>query len=130
MTLFDIKREKEVIARGGFWCHGCLVSQPASEQSSDSRYCHGCFKFLSDGALLIEKHKKPGWAPVPIPSEALPAMKEDVTKLPIHENLHPQETGGVLLQKNKGGRPRKPEGEPISRMTKHRRANQQGVLAL
>jgi len=129
MKLFDIKKDIEIENSGGFWCHGCLVGKTASDQSDDPRYCHGCFKFLSDEALLIEKHKKPGWVPVPSPSEPLPAIKNGVTKLPIHGNLHPQETGEVLLQKNKGGRPRKPEGEPISRMTKHRRAKQ-GVLAL
>ncbi len=129
MTLFDIKRDIEIENSGGFWCHGCLVGKPTDEQSDDPRYCSSCYDFLLSEAALIEKQKKPDWVPVPRVSESLPDKQNSVTKIPIHGNLQPQETDGIMLQKNKRGRPRKTEGESVTRMTEWRRRKEvRGVL--
>jgi len=67
--------------------------------------------------------------PVSGASQSLPAQEEPVTKPQLEGNLPVQETAEVLLQKNKGGRPRKAGGEPVSRMTEWRRGKaKQGVL--
>ena len=43
---FNAKRDSEIIEAGGFFCHTCLVSKPATEQSLDGRYCKGCYLLL------------------------------------------------------------------------------------
>ena len=59
---------------------------------------------------------------------------EVVTKPPtrgklLTQNIQTQNGGAVLLQKNRGGRPKKDGDEPISRMTAWRREREkQGVL--
>jgi len=120
MTLFDTNRDKEEVEQGGFWCYGCLIGKPANEQSDDPRYCHGCFKFLVDEAVLLpEKQKKLGWVPVPNPSESLPAGKKDVAKL-----ANTGKIPWVVLQ-HLGGRPRK-TGE-VHRTTTWRRKKEEAI---
>lgn len=46
-----------------FYCHACLRDKPASEQSSDSRYCKGCCKFLLKQARLIKGERHRSWIP-------------------------------------------------------------------
>ena len=58
---FNIKRDNELIAGGGFWCNACLVGKPASELSPDPRYCQFCYEFLLDEAKLLTG--KPAWVP-------------------------------------------------------------------
>ena len=120
--MFDIKRDKAIIEAGGFWCSACLSGKPANEQSPDPRYCQGCFKFLLDEAALLSPNRgKPAWVPTPGRTEALPAKREVVAKLPA-KGITPV---GVL--QHTGGRPRK-EGK-IHRTTEWRRKKElQGVL--
>jgi hypothetical protein len=61
---FDIKRDIEIEKAGGFWCHACLVSYPAIEQSPDPRYCHGCYQFLLTEAELDKSRRGGEWKPV------------------------------------------------------------------
>lgn len=45
--MFDVKRDKAIIEAGGFWCSGCLSSNPAGQQSPDDpRYCQGCYGII------------------------------------------------------------------------------------
>ena len=61
--------------------------------------------------------------------QTTPAQENPVTEPKLEGNIPKQETAGVLLHKNKGGRPRKPEGESVSRQTEWRRQKEkQGVL--
>lgn len=87
----------------------------------------------------VNKHGKTvSMGPAQKPPENLPDGEEVVTK-PANKGITPaadiqaQNPPEVLLQKNKGGRPRKPDGEPVSRMTDWRRKKDaarqgQGVL--
>jgi hypothetical protein len=61
---FDIKRDIEIEKVGGFWCHACLVSHPAIEQSPDPRYCQGCYQFLLAEAELDKSRRGCEWKPV------------------------------------------------------------------
>lgn len=54
-------------------------------------------------------------------NQTIPVQEKPVTNPQLEGNLSAQETAEVLLQKNKGGRPRKAGGEPVSRMTEWRR---------
>lgn len=122
MTQFSIKRDIEIGSSGGFWCSGCLVGKPADEQSDDPRYCHSCFKFYKEEAtFLLDNQKQPTWKDAPVPIECLPAVEKAVTKLSDHDNIYAEVKEGIMLQKNKVGRPKKPEGESVTRMTKWRR---------
>ena len=59
----------------------------------------------------------------------LPGQKLGALAPQLKGNLPPPQKAEVLLHKNQGGRPRKPGGEPVSRMTEWRRAKEkQGVL--
>lgn len=49
---------------GGFWCHTCLISHPAAEQSPDSRYCQGCYEFLLKEAEMDTSRRGGDWKPV------------------------------------------------------------------
>jgi hypothetical protein len=62
---FDTKRDIEIEKAGGFWCHTCLVSHPATEQSPDPRYCQGCYEFLLREAEMLSPGKYPKWIPKP-----------------------------------------------------------------
>ena len=95
--------------------------------------------WTKDGAFFVHYGKKYGVAPdgqtvslglVSGATQTTPEQKNSVTKIatkgiaPVVMS-QPQETG-ILLQR---GRPRKPKGEPVSRMTEWRRAKEaQGVL--
>ena len=47
---FDIKRDIEVINKGGFFCLGCIVGKKATEQSPNPLYCQWCYDSLkADG---------------------------------------------------------------------------------
>ena len=63
---FDSKRDRAIIEAGGFFCLGCLMGKPASEQSPDPRYCPGCFKFLSKEAEMLTStgQRTASWKPV------------------------------------------------------------------
>ena len=63
MSNFDVKRNREIEKAGGFWCHACLVSHPATEQSPDPRYCQGCYDFLHKEAEMLPRNKRPAWIP-------------------------------------------------------------------
>jgi hypothetical protein len=64
---FNSARDRVTIDAGGFFCQGCLVGKPASEQSPDPRYCQDCYDFLLEEAALLfasgDKHH-PRWIPI------------------------------------------------------------------
>ena len=60
---FNIKRDVEVTNAGGFFCEACLVGKPVAEQSSDPRYCQGCYAFLLNEAEILPLAKRPAWLP-------------------------------------------------------------------
>jgi hypothetical protein len=62
---FSTERDREIEEAGGFWCHACLVSHSATEQSPDPRYCQGCYDFLLKEAEILPKTKHPAWIPKP-----------------------------------------------------------------
>lgn len=63
---FDVNRDIAIEKAGGFWCHACLVSHLAAEQSRDPRYCQGYYDFLLKEAETLTGHiKKPEWLPEP-----------------------------------------------------------------
>ena len=59
----NIKSDIEIEKAGGFWCHTCLVSHPAIEQSPDPRYCQECYSFLLKEAKMLDPRKRPKWIP-------------------------------------------------------------------
>ena len=118
---FSATRDRKVIDGGGFFCLACLVGKLASEQSPDPRYCLNCYEVLVKEAELAPAKIKRTWQPVPGRVEALQDKEEVVTK-PTTKGIAPvKDIQEVLLQKNKGGRPRKLEGESVTRMTEWRR---------
>ena len=60
---FSSKRDREVIDAGGFFCHACLVGKPASDQSTDPRYCQDCAGFLLAEAEDLPANKRGRWMP-------------------------------------------------------------------
>lgn len=60
---FDVKRDVEITNAGGFFCEACLVGKPVEEQSSDPRYCQGCYVFLLNEAEILPTAKRPAWTP-------------------------------------------------------------------
>jgi len=60
---FSARRDREIVANGGFFCQACLVGKPAGEQSPDPRYCQGCCKFLFEEAEFLPDGKRPRWIP-------------------------------------------------------------------
>ena len=92
------------------------------------------------GKPLEKVFKPPGYISdtAPEPPDSPPAPKKGVTKLTDMETVgvndsQAQNGGSYVTSKKKhpGGRPRKPAGEPVTRMTAWRRkkeAPEQGVL--
>jgi len=62
---FSTERDREIEKAGGFWCHACLVSHSATEQSPDPRYCQSCYEFLLKEAEMLPGNKRPKWIPKP-----------------------------------------------------------------
>ena len=119
----------KVIEVGTFFCKACLIDKPLDDQSTDPRYCQFCFEFLLEEVEFTPMKGKRTWQPVGKRVKTLPAVEEVVTKPITKGNLLVQKPEEVLLHKNKGGRPRKPKGEQVSRMTEWRRQKEtQGVL--
>ena len=142
--MFNIKHDTEVEKGEGFFCEVCLVGKPAGEQSTDPRYCQGCYENLQqekremelpkdywskDGNFFVHYGEKWGitknLATVCLgrvtetdsgASEALPARENPVSKLLVNGNPLPP----TYETKYQGtGRPKK-EGE-VSRTTEWRR---------
>lgn len=65
--LFDTKRDNQLIITGShFWCETCFVARPLDDQSSDPRYCQGCYDFLLKEAEVLRESgstRHPGWIP-------------------------------------------------------------------
>jgi len=66
VSIFSCERDREIIAAGGFFCIGCLIGKPASEQSSNPRYCQSCREFLlkeelsrGDSGTGLRPHRMP-----------------------------------------------------------------------
>jgi hypothetical protein len=78
---FDSKKDTEIVAAGGFFCHACLVAKPTNEQSPDKRYCQGCYDFLLDEAKMLPSKKRPAWIPKPSTS---PATINEKQGLPLY----------------------------------------------
>ncbi|MFC1869866.1 hypothetical protein ACFLYE_01180 [Chloroflexota bacterium] len=138
-NIFDIRRDNELIAAGThFWCQTHGTAQPLEKQSPDPRYCKECCEYLLQEAELLPSTKRSKWIPrIPkggehhtIHHSSAPHGKEGVTK-PIPVGTIGTIPNEVMLQVNKkGGRPPKPAGVPVSRMTQYRRRQKetQGVL--
>ena len=60
-NIYNIKRDKQIIEAGGFFCHACLVGKPVTEQSPDVHYCPDCYKSLLKEAALLSG--QPKWCP-------------------------------------------------------------------
>lgn len=120
-----------------FFCHCCLVHRPLDDRSPDERYCQQCCEFLLKEAD-IQRIKRADWIPrtsgqdTPSDSGDTPqAGGDDVTKIADKGIIPTAEETGILLQRKGRGRPRKQDGEPVSRMTQWRRKREkevQGVL--
>ena len=57
------------LARAGthFFCEACLIHKPKDDMSADSRYCQGCFDFLTEETGILgvrgDNRKRSGWMP-------------------------------------------------------------------
>lgn len=60
---FSSRRDREVIAEGGFFCETCLVGKPISEASPDPCCCQICHDFLLKEAQTLSGNKSPKWTP-------------------------------------------------------------------
>ena len=104
---FSIKRDREIINAGGFFCHACLDSKPATKASPDPRYCQVCYDFLTKEAEMLPENKRPKW--IPKPQRALRACEKQ---------YHiPQVGGGIMStlesKKDDGKRGRKKLTLPV-----------------
>lgn len=59
---FDIRKDRQAIAEGGFFCLACLLGKPSNDESPDSRYCKECFLVLEAEAAMVKKQKAK-WVP-------------------------------------------------------------------
>ncbi len=74
MSYFNIVKDNQIVADGGFFCLACLTGRPAEAISRDSRYCRECYESLKDEASLLAPNRgKPGW--VPRNDKTLPIIK-------------------------------------------------------
>lgn len=125
MMKFDIVRDLEIVNAGGFFCKACCVGKPTTEQSPDPRYCQGCYDYLLKEAEYLSAGKKPGWVPRQDAASRQPEPEKRVTKI-IQVPLRGD--GIMLHEKRRPGRPNKPDGEPVCRMTEYRRRKQAVLL--
>ena len=65
MTAVDIKRDIALENAGGFFCEACLGVKTVDERSQDSRYCQGCYDYLTEEAKLLSGSRRPKWIPKP-----------------------------------------------------------------
>jgi len=86
--LFDSKRDRELIAAGGFfWCEACLVARPVSEQSLDPRYCQGCWEFLEEEKRIrgFLRERDHGLTLEPLPDAS--ATRDIIEEKPVEVSL-------------------------------------------
>ena len=110
--MFDIKRDKELIAAGThFWCEACLMAKPVDEKSADLRYCRGCYDFLTGEASTLAITRKPGWVPrettVKTRSRKNKSVNADINRLL-------KKAGGNGKRKNGVVTPSRNSGQAIS----------------
>ena len=116
-----------------FFCWCCLVHRPIDDRSPDERYCQQCCDFLLEEASM-QRIKRADWIPrtggQDTPSDGgdtQQARGDDVTKIADKGIIPTAEETGILLQGKGRGRPRKQNGEPVSRMTQWRRKREKEV---
>ena len=63
------KAYRSELAQAGthFFCEACLIHKPKDDRSADSRYCQGCFDFLTEEAGILDgrgdNRRRSGWIP-------------------------------------------------------------------
>ena len=67
---FSIKRDRQIINAGGFFCQACLVGKASSNQSPDPCYCQGCYDFLLKEVTGNSSRRSANWKPRKLPKEA------------------------------------------------------------
>jgi len=88
--IFDAKRDAELVAAGThFWCQGCFLARPLSEQSPDPRYCQGCHDFLLEEAEMQNTRK--AW--MPKPAKKAKSAPRTETGMPSRQPLPPEVRG-------------------------------------
>lgn len=115
MKYFDIQRDHEIIAAGGFLCGACLVGKPANAQSSDPQYCQDCYDVLHNDELPL--------------AEIVPdAFEQNHTKAVHVSNISGKGNTREKQNMKQRGRPRKQD--KLSRTTRWRRTKEerQGIL--
>ena len=124
---FNIKRDNQIVAAGGFFCLSCLVGRTIEEISPDPWYCKGCFEYLSEEATLLSPSRgKQAWVPVPAKATK-PQDKREVVLQQPHNGIIPRATTEEVLHHG-GGRPRK-EGE-VHRTTRWRREREKQLVLI
>ena len=114
---FDIKRDIEVINKGGFFCQACAVGKTEDKMSQDSRYCLDCYKLLLKEAALLSG--QPKWRPRSVSTTAkispqntqpIPTHTKKVKEVLLHtkhKNTHAYQNPTRDVVINLGGRPQK-----------------------
>lgn len=117
------------------FCHTCFRDFAPEAMSPDLQYCPECYELLSaEASLLGVINKKTKWIPQTggqdMPSESSDtsqARGDGVTNIEDKGILLATEETRILLQGTGRGRPRKQDGEPVSRMTQWRRKREKEV---
>lgn len=110
---------------------GCSDCQELYKTLDLTRY--GSRVIRIDGIVTIKEksRKKPDSENALTDNQPLPDEKQGVTKIKDDKRLLPdtqQGDNGIMLRRR--GRPQKPDGEPVSRMTLYRRSKKQSQVAL
>ena len=95
-SYFSIKRDLEIVKKGGFWCEACLIGKPSSAQSPDSRYCNFCYEFLVEEAGLDKSWARSGWKPITSPPhQAVEGKTEGIKPM-----AYPSGQAGIMTRIN------------------------------
>lgn len=89
-----------------FFCRACLYDKPIREQSSNHRYCLGCYTFMQEDAKRDSESGEPSPATKPPRDKAQRATRRDKINLP------PTPSPVILSQPKIDGRGRKKKELP------------------
>ena len=97
-----------------FFCQGCLIHKPTEDKSTDLRYCHGCYDFLIEEAMILDirgnNKGRSRWIPIDntAPEKCAKTPKEKHTLETPHTTVFAQPDGeNIKPGANSGGRPAK-----------------------
>ena len=126
---FSIKRDREIINAGGFFCHACLASKPATEASPDPRYCQVCYDFLTKEAEMLNPSKYPGWVPKDSQSITRTPPEPSCKPIGVGHNYIGTQIGSEIMSTVNGKKSEADIIQPsVAKVTREKRGPKQKAL--